>query len=76
MGVIDPIGHPETLPKPKFDKLYNVLEHLFGLGRVRCTCSGDLIIRCDLLAMMLATHEALEGILVVFTGLFPVDRYS
>jgi hypothetical protein len=32
LGVIDPIGHLETLSKPKFGKLYNVFEHLFGLG--------------------------------------------
>ena len=34
LGVIDPIGNLETLPKHKFGKLYNVLEHSFGLGGV------------------------------------------
>jgi hypothetical protein len=32
LGAINPIGCLETLPKPRFGKLYNVLEHLFGLG--------------------------------------------
>jgi hypothetical protein len=32
LGFIDPIGHLETLSKPKFEKLYNIFEHLFGLG--------------------------------------------
>jgi hypothetical protein len=31
--MIDPIGFLETPPTPKFDKLYNVLEHLFSLKR-------------------------------------------
>jgi hypothetical protein len=31
LGVINPIGHLETLPKSRFGKLYNVLEHLFNL---------------------------------------------
>jgi hypothetical protein len=73
---IDPIGHLETLSKPKFGKLYNVFEHLFGLGGFDAHVRGALIIRCDLLAMILVTHGPLEGVLVVFAGLFPVDKYS
>jgi hypothetical protein len=33
LGMIDPIGCLETPPTPKFDKLYNILEHFSSLKR-------------------------------------------
>ena len=47
-----------------------------GLRGVWCTCLGDLIIGCDLHAMILVTYEPLEDILFASIGIFLVDRYS
>ena len=41
---------------------------------IGCTCLGNLIIGCDLHAMIPMTYEPLESVLVVAAGSCPVER--
>jgi hypothetical protein len=72
---ITPIGHHDTFTKPDLLNCITSLIIYMGKGGFDTHVWVILLLYVIGIAMIPVTYEHLEGVLVVPTGLFPMDRY-